>query len=139
MRASVKVEHELRKRPLEPRERSLEHHEPGTGEFRRGLEIHQAERFAEIEMLLRLESVIALRAEAMMLDVVVGSRALGNVLERQIWNFRERVIERGNGLPLLVLACLDRRLQSGDLCHERGRAVLVLVRLRLANLLRGGI
>ncbi len=49
----MQVEHELAKRALEPRERSFQDHESGAGEFRGGLEIHEAERLAKLEMLLR--------------------------------------------------------------------------------------
>src|SRR6266568_2836622 len=75
----------------------------------------------------------------MMLDVILGIRAVGNIIERQVRNFRERVIERGNGLPLLFLPGLDCRLQPRDLRDERGRARLVLLGLGLADLFRGGV
>src|SRR6266567_4716894 len=90
-------------------------------------------------MLLRLESIVALGAEAMMLDVVLGIRAVRNVVERQVRNFRQRGLKLSDRLPLLFLPCLDRRLQPGDLRDERGRARLVLLGLGLADLFGGGV
>ena len=129
----------MHQRPLESRQRSLQDDKTRTREFRSGLEIHQAERFAQIEMLLRLERIFALGAEAVMLDIVVRVGAVGNIVERQVWNFRKRGIERRNGQPLCFLRCVDLRLQSRDLRHQRGGAGLVLLGLGLADLFGGGI
>ena len=61
--------------------------------FAASLEIHLAERFAELEMLLRRERVVALRAEAMMLDIVVRVLAVRHIVERQVGNLRQRLVE----------------------------------------------
>ena len=53
-----------------------------AGNFGGGLEIHLAQRFAEIEMLLRREGISSLRPETMMLDVVVFVLAVGHFVER---------------------------------------------------------
>ena len=59
----MQVEHELSQRPFEPRQRSFQDDESRAGELRRGLEIHQPERLAELEMLLRLKREFLRRAE----------------------------------------------------------------------------
>ena len=89
----MQIEHELPERALEPREPALQHDEARAGQFRGGLEIHLAERFAELEMLLRRERVIALRPEMVMLDVVVLVLAVGHLVERQVGNLRERLVQ----------------------------------------------
>src|SRR3546814_4277334 len=55
-------------RALQPRQRALEHHETGAGNYRRPLEIHQPQRLANLEMLLRLERIVARAAVAAQLD-----------------------------------------------------------------------
>ena len=61
----VQVEHELPDRALQPRQTLLQHHKARAAQFRRGFEIHVAERAAEIVMRLRRERIIAHRAEMM--------------------------------------------------------------------------
>ena len=95
------IEHELPERAFEPRQALLQHDKARAGQLRRGLEIHLAERFAEIEMLLRRERIIALRPETMMLDIVVLVLAVGHFVERQIGNFGQRFFELLGGRLLL--------------------------------------
>ena len=83
------IEHELAERAFEPRQAFFQNDKTRAGEFRRGFEIHLAERFAEIEMLLRCERIIAFCPKTMTLDVVVCILAVGHVVERQIWEFRQ--------------------------------------------------
>ena len=64
------IEHELSERPLQPRETFFQNNKTRARQFGRSLEIHLAQRFAKLEVLLRRESVITFGAEAMMLDVV---------------------------------------------------------------------
>ncbi len=68
----------------------FQNNKPRAGKFGRNLEIHLAERFAEIEMLLRFERIVAFRPKMMTLDVVVRILAVRNVVERQIGDFRKR-------------------------------------------------
>ena len=91
--AGVHIEHELPERAFEPRQAFLQNNKARAGELGRGLEIHLAERFAKLEMLLRRERVVALGPETMMLDIVVRVLAVGHFVERQIGNFGERVVE----------------------------------------------
>ena len=58
----MQIEQKLPERALQPRQALLQHDKTRAGNFAASLEIHLAERFAEFEMLLRLEGVIALLA-----------------------------------------------------------------------------
>ena len=80
MLAGVQVEHELADRALQPRQRALQHDEARAGQFRRRLEIHHAERFADVEMLLRREGVIRRRADTCALDIAVLVGAVRHVV-----------------------------------------------------------
>ena len=59
----VEIEHELPDRALQPRQSLLQHDKARAAQFRRGLEIHEAERAAEIVMRFWRERVVAHRAE----------------------------------------------------------------------------
>src|SRR6185437_10210571 len=60
----LQIDHELADRPLEPRELSLEDDEAGARQLAGACEIHQPERLAELEMLLRREVEARRRAVA---------------------------------------------------------------------------
>src|SRR5437763_410691 len=125
---------ELRERALESRNAGLEHHEARAGQLGRGLEVHLPQSFTEIEMLQRRESVVALDAETMVLDVVGCLLAVRQVLERQVGDLRERVLEL---LRELLLFCLERGdfgFQACDLGKERLRRRLLIAFFRRADL-----
>ena len=75
--------------------------------LRGGLEIHHAERFADLVMLLAAEGVrkVRLLAEAADLDIVVLVLAVRHVVERDVGNFEQRFLKRLDGSLL-------RRLQA---------------------------
>src|SRR5262249_60093366 len=106
------IEHELPERALESREATLQNHEARARQLRGGLEIHLPERFAEIEMLLRREAIVALGAEAMVLDVAAGGLAVRHFGrgQRHVGNLRERVVERLGELLFLRLEPRDLAL-----------------------------
>ena len=91
------------KRPLQTRQRPLVDHETGAGEFRRRLEVHEAQSLAKLEMLFRLEREFRLLAESMMLGIVVFILAVRNIRQRQVRDLGQRLVERGAGLALLGL------------------------------------
>ena len=86
--ACVHIEHELAERALEPRQTLLQDNKAGAGEFGRKLEIHLSERFAQIEVLLRLEYVISFFAKYVMLDVAACIGAIRHVIERRVRDLR---------------------------------------------------
>ena len=135
----VQVEHEGGDGALEPRQRALEHDEAGPRDFRRGLEVHEAQGLADLEVLLGLEAELRRRADLSHLDVVVGAGANRHVGKRQVRDDGESIHERLVELTFLLGSRSDDLFQLGDLGHKLGGRRLVLRRLRLANLLRGGV
>ena len=83
------VEHELPECAFEPGKALLEHHKARAGKLSRRLEIHLSERFAQFEMLLGREGVIALGAKAMILDIFVRILANRDVIKRQVWDLNK--------------------------------------------------
>ncbi len=132
--ARMEVEHELGKRALEPRERSLEHAEAGTRELGRGGEIHEPERLAELPMLLGLEGEVARAAVAAELSVVRLVGADRHVPVGQIGQHGEKCIELGAERFFRALALRKRLLEPCQLGHERCR--IAALALALADLAR---
>src|SRR5580658_5072824 len=87
-------------------------------------------------MLLGRKRIIAPGAEAMMLDVVLFVLAVGDLVERQIWDLRQRIVERLGGGFLLRLYRRHRLLQRADFTQEALGLFLVLVFLGFADFLR---
>src|ERR1700722_18587589 len=102
MFARVQVEHELLERAFEPRQRPLEYDEASARHFRRGVEIHQAKRLADLEMLLGLEALRERRQATVLtdLDIVVLVLTVRRIVERQVGNGGELVVEGLFGVPL---------------------------------------
>ncbi len=139
--AGVQIEHELHQRPLHPRQRALQHHETRAGELGRRIEIHQAERLADLDMLLRPEPLGKLRrrAEAADLDIVVLVLALGRVFAGQVRDRGEFIFEQHFRRLDRGLEFRQRRLQLGDLVLQRLGDRGVLARHRGADFLRCGV
>jgi hypothetical protein len=51
--ARVRVEHQLRKRAVQPREITAQHREAGARQLRRRREVEHSERLAEVGVILR--------------------------------------------------------------------------------------
>ncbi len=137
MLVRVQVEHELPERALEPCETFFQDDEARAGKLRRGLEIHLAQRFAEIEVLLGRKAVAALRTEMMMLHIVVQILAVRHFgrRKRQVRNLRKRVLELLGELLLLRFQRRYRGLQFRDLGQKLLRRRFLVALLRRANLL----
>ncbi len=103
--------------------------------FAASLEIHHAERFAQFEMLLGLERVVALLADRVTLDIAVLVRAVRHVVRRHVGDLRQLLVELVGELLLLGLQRRQRGLELGDFGHQRFGALLVLGLLRLADFL----
>ena len=104
MLVGVQIEHELPDRALQPRETFLQHDEARAGHFRRGLEIHVAERAAEIVVRLRRKAIVARLAEHVTLHIAVLVDAVGHFVERQVRN-------RGELLGQLFVGGLRRSFE----------------------------
>src|SRR5262245_66048073 len=89
-------------------------------------------------MLLLLEAIVALGAEAMVLDVAAGVLAVRHFGrgQRHVGNLRERVVERLGELLFLRLEPRDLGLQARDLGHERLRRRFLVAFLRRPDLAR---
>ena len=82
MLIGVQIEHELPDRTLQSCKALLQHDEARARQFRGGLEIHIAERTAEIVMRLWRKTVFARLAEHVMLNIAVFVDAIRHVVER---------------------------------------------------------
>ena len=138
MLGGVQVEHELAERTLEPREVAGQHGEARAGELRGALEIHHAERFANLEMLLRGIGAARL-ADAAELDIVLFVGADRNVIQRDVGKHGQRVVQRAVELALARLAILDELLDGADLGLQFLGTRRVAGAHRIADLLRGGV
>ena len=142
MLGRVQVEHELRQRAFEPREAGLEHHKARARELGRGLEVHQPQRLAQLEMLLRREIFffeIARQAELVMLDIVFGVLAVRHFVERQVRDRGENRVQLGLGVLRRLFELRQIVLQRGDLGHQRIGARLVFRLLGFADLFGGRV
>ena len=141
MLARVQVEHELLERPLEPRQRTLQHHEAGARQFCGRLEVHEAERLADLEMLARLVHALERRRlpPAAKLDIVALVIAVRRVVGRKVRDRRELRFERRRRLPFRRLELRHFRLRRGDLGAEIFGCNAILARHRRADLFRGGV
>ena len=112
----VQVQHELAQRPLQPRQRPAQDHEARTRHFCRPLEIHQAQRLADLEMLPGLEAFFEGRARSndAGLHIIMLVGALGNLVERQIGQLQQRHIERQHGGGLGGGGAFGLGLDLGD-------------------------
>src|SRR5262249_58073839 len=97
-----------------------EHDETGAGELGGRLEVHQAQRFAYLEVLPWLVGPGELwrLTDAADLLVVVLVLADRHLLARQVGDNRERRGENLVGLGLSLLACGKLILERGHLGHQ---------------------
>src|SRR5262245_33098019 len=139
MLASMNIEHELGQRTFEPRQTLLEHDEAGARQLGRDREIHLSERFAQVEMLLGLEAVVALGTEAVPLDISTLVVAVGHIVGRQVGKLGKPFLQAGFRLLGCRFERRDAVLQLGDLGHQLVGARVVLLGFGLADLLGGGV
>ena len=105
--ARVDVEHELRQRPLESRERAVEHDEARAGELAGTAEIHQPEGFAQCRMILGGKAEARRRAVPADERVVRLVAPVRHLVGGQVGERRQRRVDLGLEL---VGARLERRL-----------------------------
>ena len=137
--AGVLVDHEAGNGALQTRQRTFQKHEARARHLSRRLEVHQAQRFAQLEVLLGREVELLRLAPATDLPVVRLVLAVDDVGQRQVGDHRERVVQGSDELALLFFGALQELLQLGHFRLQlvgRGR---VLGAHRLADLLGGGV
>ena len=94
MLGRVQVEHELAERAFEPGKLALQHGETGARQFRGALEIHQAERLADLEMLLHPVRARRDPADLAHLDIVMLIPADRHLVQRHVGQHGQHAIER---------------------------------------------
>ena len=135
----VQVEHELGERPLEPRQRTLQHHEACAGQLGRRLEIHETESLADLEMLLGREVEAEDFADPAEFHIGALVRSHRHVLRRHVGDARQEIAQRLVLFALVLLALLDRVLDPGHFVHQALSFGFVLGLLGLPDFLRRGI
>ncbi len=139
VRLRMQIEHELRQRALKPRQRAFVHHETRAGNFRRRVEIHQAERLTEVEMLFRGEVKSARFAPARDFDIIVLVNAIRHIVARRVRERGERIVEFGDRISLRALQIFPIVLDRRDFCLQRLGAGCIAGFHRRADLFRSGV
>ena len=134
--AGLDVEHELAERPFQPGEFAAQDHEARAGHARGGLEIHQAQRRAQIDMVLGVLDGEGL-APATHLDITLFVLAGRHVGGRQVRQGRHQGLQGLEPGALQIGQLGDRALQLFDLGHDGGGGRLVLLSLGHADQLGG--
>ncbi len=139
MLCRVEIKHELTERPFKTRKRPFQHREARTCELRSALEIHVAERLAQLEMFFRLEGEIALVADAADFDIVAFILAERHVFERNIGDGRQRVVQLPGQATFFVFGLSKKILQLGNFRLQLVSRCCILRGHGLADFLRGGV
>ncbi|MNX67835.1 hypothetical protein D3C86_989920 [compost metagenome] len=139
MFAGVQVDHELAERSLQTRQLAGQHGETCAGKLGGTLEIHIAERFANLEVLLCLMVPAGLLADHTGDHIVMLVLAVGHIVERHVGKARQRVVQLGGDLTVLLLGARHVVLEVGDFGLELFSKLHVLLRHGGADLLGGGI
>ena len=130
---SVRVEHELRERAMQARQRAFHHDEAGAGKLRRRLEVEHAETRTDVDMILRREIEFARLTPAAILRVLFRRAPSRNRFVREIGNDANEFVELALNLRELFFGRLEGRLEPFRFLHPF-RYVLFL-RLGLPDLL----
>ena len=115
--AGVGIEHELGECAFQPGQPAGQQNEARAAQAGGGIEIHFAQRLAEIEMLLRLEIERRPVADPAELDIRRLVRAHRHILERQVGDHLQRRRQRILGAFLLGLQFAEpvfHRADPGD-------------------------
>ena len=109
-----------------------------TADLGSAFEIHQAQGFADLEMLFRIVDA-ARRAEGALRhrDIVALLRAVRHIGGGQVGKNREQIAHFAFQRALLRFAILDGVLQPRHFGHQRGGLCFVLLGFRLADQLGG--
>ncbi len=120
--ARVQVEHELNQRPVQPRERSRQDDESGSGDAPGGLEVH-AQALADRHMILGLEREPGRLAPAPYLEIRSLVGACGNARMQNIGQAQLQILEF-RLQPLQLILDADERLPKLLAGRQQRRAVL---------------
>ena len=110
----MRIEHQLRQRPMQPHHRPLHHHEPRPRKPPRGLEVEPGTGGWNLMVLKRLEGEVPRVSPAADLDVRGLVRPVGHVLERQVREPEKKLAQRRIRRRRLGLEARDLVLLLGD-------------------------
>ena len=113
------VEHQLRERALQARERAAQHDEARAGKLRGGVEVHEAELLAQRDVIERREVELRRRAPAPQLDVVARVPARRHGLVQHVRQTREEIVELRGRRGQLRLGCRQRVTELADVALQR--------------------
>ncbi len=109
----VQIEHEARNGPLQFRQSTLEKNEPRTRDLGRCFEIHEPQRFPDLEVLLGFEIKRRRRAVLAHLLVVLFIGTFGHVVAWKVRKTGQRLFKLGIDAPLVLFALGDCLLKFG--------------------------
>ena len=115
------VEHEVGEGPFETRQTALEDDEARARDAHRGLEIHHAERRAQVDVVPRVEIEPGRFADPPHLHVRRLVETVGRVVRRQVGQRRQQLFDLGVEAALFRLAVADQVLELADLRHQCAR------------------
>ena len=110
----VHIKHEGCQRPFKAGHGTGKDHETRTGKARRAVEIHTAQKGAEINVVPRIEGKVGEVSPAAHLDVVRFVGAFGNGIVNDIGDGLEHVAELSGILPFNRLQSRDLLLDAAD-------------------------
>ena len=138
--AGLQIEHELAKRPFQAGELSLQDDETCARQLGRGLEVHQAQRLAELEMLLRREGErTAARHGGGLRDCGSASGPSGTSSRGRLGMTLSASVTAAVARRSLLLDRLDPALQRADLSLQLLGLRPIARAHGCGDLLRGGI
>ena len=139
MLGRVQVEHELAERAFEPGKLALQDREPAARHAGGPLEIHEAHRLADLEMLPCPVRPWLHRAEGAHHDIVVLVLAGRHVVERDVGQDGERASSSLSSSRSIVFGAGQKRLDLADLGLQRFGKRGVAGAHGVADFLGGGV
>ncbi len=118
--AHMQVQHELRQRTVQTRDRTTQHGEPRTRQFGCRFAIQPAVRRTEFHMVLDGEIELTRRTPTRLLEVLALVLAKRHTLGRQIGQAKRDAFELGANRIQRVFGRLELIAEPGHFGHQRG-------------------
>ena len=112
------IQHEVGKRPLQSRQHTFQDDEASAGYPRRGLEIHHAERLADIDVIADIEVKRRQITHSPNLDICGLIEPVGHVIRRQIGERRKQLFDFRAEAALLFLALPNHHFELTDFIDQ---------------------
>ncbi len=133
----MQVEHELRDRPMEPRQLAPHERKARAGELARDLEVEPAQGLAQLEVLLGLELEAWQLADTAELQIGALVLAVGHVLGGNVGQAGEDIVQLFREAARLLLLARHGLLELGHLGHEGARLVVAALAFSRTDGFRG--